>query len=97
MILNWIIDKLQEIIIKFHNNTFVRPCDLTTAISGDTSVVVLFVYVLKSKCCLNLMYVFIVLVKFGLLRGRILGNSRSLGFLIAPFPDHCLLVPFYTS
>ena len=64
------------------------------------------------------MYVFLVLVKFGYLSGRLLGNSCSLQyvskykylivnldfpppplgfwsgnfFLIAPFPDHCLLV-----
>ena len=31
-------------------------------------------------CCLNLMYVFIVLVKFGKLSDRLLGNSCSVGF-----------------
>ena len=38
---------------------------------GDTSVVVLFVlcFEVEFSCCLNVMYVFIVLVKFGLLFG----------------------------
>ena len=38
---------------------------------GDTSVVVLFVlcFGVEFSCCLNLMYVFIVLVKFGSLFG----------------------------
>ena len=70
-------------------------------------------------CCLNLMYVFIDLVK----SSRLLENSCSLGlrcvfkvfvpicqfsfshlgiwsmnfFLIARFPDHCLLVPFCST
>ena len=37
---------------------------------GDTSVVVLFAlcFGVEFLCCLNLMYVFIVLVKFGLVR-----------------------------
>ena len=61
---------------------------------------------------------FHILLKLGLLSGRLLGNSYSLGlryvlylevpdcvssffptsfffFLIAPFPDHCLLLPHY--
>ena len=74
--------------------------------------------------CLSLMYVFIFLVQFGLISGRLLGKSCSFGlryvfvvkvpiskchfsffpplglcsgnfFLIAPFPDHCLLVHCY--
>ena len=71
---------------------------------------------------LKLIYVFIVLVKFLYVSGRLLRNSCSIGlryvfkytymyqtvnlvfphlgflsgniFLIAPFLDHCLLVPF---
>ena len=47
---------------------------------GDTSVVVLVVlcFGVEFLCCLSLMCVFIFLVQFGLLSGRLLGNSCSL-------------------
>ena len=59
---------------------------------GDTSVVVRFVlcFGVDFLCCLNLMYVFIVLVKFGLLSGRLLG--RSLGLISVP---NCQFVVFF--
>ena len=76
-----------------------------------------YMYILESSflCCLNLMYVLIVLVKLRWLGGRLLemaarstydmsskykylishfGFRSGNFFLIAPFPDHYLLVPF---
>ena len=52
---------------------------LLDLIKGDTSVVVLIVlgFGVEFLCCLHLMYAFIV--KLGLLSGRLLGNSCSLG------------------
>ena len=43
-------------------------------------------------CCLNLMYVFIVLVQFGFPQFCFCNGDL---FVIARFRDHCLLVPFH--
>ena len=53
--------------------------DRSKAIDTSVTVLIVLCFGVEFLCCLSRMYVSIFLVQFGLLSGRLLGNSCSLG------------------